>query len=167
MCTLKTENLSFATGPLSGFRRNSSSYCRRPCSHALGRWYPNHWFLSRVNTVPVSICYSGVSVAMRSRVALYSHRYKIAHFSADLRSTPQHPDACYSLLRSVMTNETSPLLPENRSTHCVEYGLPKKTESTYDRFTPARKRMILALVSLAGMIPCESRSFFSAAYVAD
>jgi hypothetical protein len=91
---------------------------------------------------------------------------KIAHFSADLRSTPNISTPCSSLLHSVMTNETSPLLPENRTTHCVEYGLPKKTElSTYDRFTPARKRMILALVSLAGMIPCESKSFFPAAYV--
>jgi hypothetical protein len=39
----------------------------------------------------------------------------------------------------------------------VEYGLPKKTEmSTYDRFTSRQKRIILALVSLAGMIPCKS-----------
>jgi hypothetical protein len=54
-----------------------------------------------------------------------------------------------------MTHENSPLLPRERK-QGVEYGLPTKTEfSTYDRFTPQRKRMILALVSLAGMIPCK------------
>ena len=54
-----------------------------------------------------------------------------------------------------MTHENSPLLPPNKNTHRVEYGLPTKTEtSSYDRFTPARKRMIVALVSLSGMIPC-------------
>ena len=56
-----------------------------------------------------------------------------------------------------MTHEDSPLLPQNKNTHRVEYGLPTKTEtSSYDRFTPGRKRMILALVSLSGMIPCTS-----------
>jgi len=55
-----------------------------------------------------------------------------------------------------MPYENSPLLPNGKSTHCVEYGLPIKTEtSIYDRFTPQRKRMILVLISLAGMIPCE------------
>jgi len=53
-----------------------------------------------------------------------------------------------------MPHENSPLLSKNND--CVEYGLPMKTEtSIYDRFTPQRKRMILALVSLAGMIPRE------------
>src|SRR6267142_1037924 len=58
---------------------------------------------------------------------------------------------------TVMPYENSPLLPKSTSTtNCVEYGLPMKTEtSIYDRFTPQRKRMILVLISLAGMIPCE------------
>jgi len=156
-----------ASDPLrvaSKFVLTNSPIAVAPCSHALGRWYPKHWFLSRVNTAPISICYSGVSVAMRSRVVLYSPRYKIAHFSADLRSTPPTSRRLPLLFSApVMTNETSPLLPENRSTHCVEYGLPKKTESTYDRFTPGQKRMILALVSLAGMIPCEYKSYIALA----
>ena len=55
-----------------------------------------------------------------------------------------------------MPHENSPLLPQSKGTRTVEYGLPMRTEtSIYDRFTPGRKRMILALVSLAGMIPCE------------
>lgn len=60
-----------------------------------------------------------------------------------------------SLLRlPVMPHETSPLLSKNDD--CVEYGLPTKIEtSIYDRFTPQRKRMILVLISLAGMIPRE------------
>ncbi len=53
-----------------------------------------------------------------------------------------------------MTHENSPLLPQNESTHHVEYGRSMKTESSYDRFTPGRKRIILVLVSLSGMIPC-------------
>ncbi|KAI0294293.1 MFS general substrate transporter [Multifurca ochricompacta] len=54
-----------------------------------------------------------------------------------------------------MPYENSPLLPQNESTIItLEYGLKTKPEtSIYDRFTPARKRMILTLVSLAGMIP--------------
>lgn len=52
-----------------------------------------------------------------------------------------------------MTHENTPLLPQNKNTHQVEYGLPTKTETSYDRFTPGRKRIILALVSLSGMIP--------------
>lgn len=61
---------------------------------------------------------------------------------------------------TVMPYENSPLLPKSTSTtDCVEYGLPMKSEtSIYDRFTPRRKRMILVLISLAGMIPCESES---------
>ena len=55
-----------------------------------------------------------------------------------------------------MTHENTPLLPQNKNTHLVEHGLPTKTETSYDRFTPGRKRMILALVSLSGMIPCTS-----------
>lgn len=57
-----------------------------------------------------------------------------------------------------MTHENSPLLPQNKNTHRVEHGLPTRTETetSYDRFTPGRKRMILALVSLSGMIPCMS-----------
>jgi len=66
-----------------------------------------------------------------------------------------------------MTHENSPLLPKNRSTQSVEYGLPTKTEfSNYDRFAPGQKRMILALVSLAGMIPCKSLSLFPETYIA-
>jgi hypothetical protein len=53
-----------------------------------------------------------------------------------------------------MTLEDSPLLPQNKNTHRIEYGLPTKTETSYDLFTPGQKRMILALVSLSGMIPC-------------
>jgi hypothetical protein len=54
-----------------------------------------------------------------------------------------------------MTHENSPLLPQNESTHHVEYGRSIKTSSSsYDRFTPGQKRIILALVSLSGMIPC-------------
>ncbi|KAI9453731.1 major facilitator superfamily domain-containing protein [Russula earlei] len=53
-----------------------------------------------------------------------------------------------------MPNENSPLLPQSKSSQRVEYGVPMTTQTTiYDRFTPGRKRMILALVSLAGMIP--------------
>jgi hypothetical protein len=53
-----------------------------------------------------------------------------------------------------MPHENSPLL--SKTNDCVEYGLPMKTEtSIYDRFTPRRKRMILVLISLAGMIPRE------------
>ena len=57
-----------------------------------------------------------------------------------------------------MTHEDSPLLPQNKNdTHRVEYGLTTKAEiSSYDRFTAGRKRIILALVSLSGMIPCTS-----------
>src|SRR5260221_67396 len=53
-----------------------------------------------------------------------------------------------------MPHETSPLLSKNDD--CMEYGLPTKTgTSIYDRFTPQRRRMILVLISLAGMIPRE------------
>jgi len=53
-----------------------------------------------------------------------------------------------------MPHEDSPLLPKSKGTRTLEYGLPMRTEtSIYDRFTPGRKRIILALVSLAGMIP--------------
>ena len=56
-----------------------------------------------------------------------------------------------------MTHEDSPLLPQNENTHRVEYGLTTKADiSSYDRFTAGRKRIILALVSLSGMIPCTS-----------
>jgi hypothetical protein len=83
--------------------------------------------------------------------------YKITSRSADLRVSyplpPNHlsPYFFFLLPNSVMTHENSPLLPQNKNTHPVEYGLPMKT---YDRFTPGRKRIILALVSLSGMIPC-------------
>ena len=91
---------------------------------------------------------------MRRKEALLGSKYKIAPRSADLNSTPPIRLPLLLLLRSVMTYETSPLLPKNGSTQHVEYGLPTKVEvSTYDRFTSGRKRMILALVSLAGMIP--------------
>jgi len=69
--------------------------------------------------------------------------------------SPLPPSRLPSLLRLlVMPHENSPLLSKNND--CVEYGLPMKTEtSIYDRFTPQRKRMILVLISLAGMIPRE------------
>jgi len=63
-----------------------------------------------------------------------------------------------------MTHENSPLLQQNKSMHRVEYGLPTKTETSYDRFTPGQKRLILALVSLSGMIPCTSITPVARAY---
>lgn len=67
----------------------------------------------------------------------------------------------------VMTHETHPLLPKNSDAVRLEHGVIgvqlRSENSIYDRFTPARKRMILALVSLAGMVPCE---FFPSPFVA-
>lgn len=75
-----------------------------------------------------------------------------------LRASPFPQTTFYFFLLlscSIMTHENSPLLPQSKNTHCVEYGLPTKTEtSSYDRFTHAQKRSILALVSLSGMLPC-------------
>ena len=75
--------------------------------------------------------------------------------SPPLAPTPLPPSRLPSLLHlPVMPHENSPLL--SKTNDCVEYGLPMKTEtSIYDRFTPRRKRMILVLISLAGMIPRE------------
>jgi hypothetical protein len=76
-----------------------------------------------------------------------------------LSPSPKSPIAFSFILllsRSVMAHENTPLLPQNKNTHRVEHGLPTKTETSYDRFTPGQKRIILALVSLSGMIPCTS-----------
>ena len=49
-----------------------------------------------------------------------------------------------------MATEESPLLEEVGEVVDVDV---KKHEAVYSRFTPARKRVIVALIALAGLMP--------------
>ena len=51
-----------------------------------------------------------------------------------------------------MDSEESPLLP------CDQDDNAMKHEAVYSRFSPAKKRLIVGMVSICGLIPCESRT---------
>ena len=48
-----------------------------------------------------------------------------------------------------MASEESPLLGESIDADVLKH------EQVYNRFKPSQKRMITALISLAGLLPCE------------
>ena len=50
-----------------------------------------------------------------------------------------------------MDSEESPLLPSDQDNNVVKH------EAVYRRFSPAKKRLIVGMVSICGLIPCESR----------
>lgn len=82
-----------------------------------------------------------------------------AQLILSLSPSPKSPSAFSFILLlfcSIMTHENTPLLLQNKNMHQVKHGLPTKTKTSYDCFTPGWKWMILALVSLFRMIPCMS-----------
>jgi hypothetical protein len=56
---------------------------------------------------------------------------------------------------TIMDSEESPLLPTDQ-----DYNAGKH-EAVYGRFSPAKKRLIVAMVSICGLIPCESLNALS------
>ena len=57
-----------------------------------------------------------------------------------------------------MASEESPLLPSDQDRNAGKH------EAVYRRFSPAKKRLIVGMVSLCGLIPCESSNPQSADY---
>ena len=50
---------------------------------------------------------------------------------------------------SIMASEETPLLRSDQDDNAAKH------EAVYRRFSPAKKRLIVTMVSICGLIPCE------------